>query len=139
MKTSYVVSSGSYSGYRVHAVFESEEDAKAHAAQIGSWADVVDMPYFPTGTRPEMTTIWDVTAQGPDFELDLRARTEPEYDGETAMLRGRRPKVDENTRWVRNGSEKVPFLSCRSLDLEAAKKVVSDRAAQLKAKAAGIA
>lgn len=139
MKSVYAVTSGCYSDYSVHAVFEDKPDAQAHAAQISS-GDVEEMPYYPKGERPEMVTIWTASATGPDFELEMRSHTEPAYDGEVAVLKGKRPKVHESSRYLRlrHGHERVPYLSCTSLDDVAARKAVADRAAQIKAATAGI-
>lgn len=86
MKKVWVVSSGSYSDYRVHAAFATEEQAEA-AAEAADKADgsnytrdyfVEELPWYPKGENPEPITVhrmsavlWDNgTYDTPAYSLD---------------------------------------------------------------------
>lgn len=72
-KTCYAVSSGCYSDYTVHYVFESREDAQAYVDNInepfGESYRVEEMPFWPAGKGPELMEWWRATAEGLEGEI----------------------------------------------------------------------
>lgn len=69
MKTIYAVTSGEYSDWSVHALFESEADAEAHAKKRNEGASssydvagVAEFCFYPEGEQPERLTVYRITA-----------------------------------------------------------------------------
>ena len=91
MKKVWAVSSGSYSDYRVHAIFEDEATADAWAKAIAakdeddySWhsdADTQEFPFIATGTEPKKVLIVDLVQDLWDNgkEADARITERREY------------------------------------------------------------
>ncbi len=74
-KTYYAVSSGCYSDYTVHYVFETREDAQAYVDNInepfGESYRVEEMPFWPAGKGPELMEWWKATAEGLEGEIEV--------------------------------------------------------------------
>lgn len=138
----WAVTTGEYSDYRVNAVFEREEDARAFIdSGFGSdsyGADVTEMPYVPAGVRPRRLTVHCTSAtayrRGKLGDVAVRTYSEVVWDlGDNPAPR--RPRVWEN-RWA-DGSAVSVNAACSNPTL--AEKAVRDRLARLYAEWEGIA
>lgn len=85
----YAVCSGDYEDFGVHAVFESEADAEAHAALIEG-GFVMSQAFYEAGTKPKRITVWHISAHRSDDQggykerESSRAMWDYEYSGPEA-------------------------------------------------------
>lgn len=140
----YALTSGSYSDYQVHCVFEREDDAEA-AAALGGDYEVVGLPLYRAGERPtRVITHWQAEARLYD-ETPLRvegmhthATTHWSWEGEP-QYGPDRPRF--GLLWIPPRSDRAGWWSlsavCRDRDL--ALKSVQDNLAELKARRSGVA
>jgi len=154
VKHIYCVASGCYSDYRVHAVFEREDDAARYAVELSKdrgddegWAlrssdaRVEIMPYYPEGGAPEIVTVYraalllyDDGRVMEDFwpfreTMDVKPQASQEWSHEVVV--GARPVL----RYVRAPiySGKGGRIEGTCLDARALIQAIKDRAAMFKA------
>lgn len=141
----WTVESGSYSDWRIHAVFETKADAKAWAAHLrgmpDSWlsdADVGRLTLVPKGVAPFtettyslMAELWDDGRVGREWS---NVRTESAIDH-----MGERPRPRPRVRYVRAPvhANKGGRIEVEGSDEQAVRKVYSERLAMWKAGAWG--
>lgn len=134
MRTVHALTSGSYSDFRVHAVFEREEDAQA-AVDAGAGDDHQPLTVFGPGGQPRRTVIYRAYAAVGllSHAQNAEPRVVPQvtwiYDGSSPQ----RPQLRESSTTVHLD------LNAEGEDREAALKVVADRYARLVAEREGIA
>jgi hypothetical protein len=141
IQTLWAVTSGEYSDYRVIAMFEREEDARAalEAGLAGDYCpDVTQLPYFPAGVKPRRVTVHRAAAtayrKGKLADVAVRTYSEVEWVfGQNPAPQ--RPRVRES-RWA-NGSAIGVVVECANAEL--AEKALRDRLARLYAEFAGVA
>lgn len=137
----WAATSGSYSDYRICAVFATKRQAEAAvaAAQMAedAWPNpdsVVEFFFYSEGAEPRLltvynrqVTIWD---DGTFEEHDLRIRTEWEYDQLFDRGSDRRPSV----RFVRAPmhNNKGGRLEVRGIDEQAVAQAYSDNLARIR-------
>lgn len=95
----WTVESGSYSDWRIHAVFENEEDAETWAAAIrgeeGGWhsdASVGRLTLVPAGVKPRRITTWEMEAELWDDGRVLNERVHSYTEYPITALHGPPPK-----------------------------------------------
>lgn len=141
MQQVWALSKGSYSDYRVLAIFETEKDAKAalqqnHAITPDEWdqADRIEpMWYYPTGAVPQQVTRYDMNQDlwddGTTGTFHDRSFVEWEYD--MLFYVGARPRVRQVRAPIHKGEG--GRLEVRGTDQQAVRQAFSDHVAMWKA------
>jgi hypothetical protein len=145
MSVIYAISSGSYSDYRVLAVFSSKKVAQETLRRWNgtndSWSSgqVEEFPFYDAVPEPEtvfsmIQELWD---DGTEGRLNERAHTDMPFD----RLFDVPPKGRPSVRFVRAPVHqgKGGRLEVRGTDIKKVQKAFRDRKAQWQATAAGVA
>lgn len=122
----YAVSSGTYSDYTVHELYESREDAEAIAKVFGY--EVEEFDYYPAGSRP---TIYK------SYSARIYKHDTSTYRARAGQLDVRDFNVTEEPK--HNAGEWDAMFYADGPDRERVVKSVTDRYAAWKAQQEGIA
>lgn len=133
-KTVYAISSGDYSDYRVHALFESREDAEAAVQTADRWeaAEVQEFDFYPAGTgtsfrwRTPYEAVVKIAADGTIGEASVRKERGRFLDADwTGKVR------DSHGLFERHRTRLPVTVYAQALTEEAAIKAASERAGQV--------
>lgn len=153
MQTVYAVASGEYSDYRIHALFEVEADAEAHAAKRNEGgsayesASVEEFSFYPAGEQPERLTVFHISAyrsmENP-YKETQRSDVVWSYDYEGDFVSG--SAVPSGTSVLTSGGDPVSTSSwgksynarARGTDPERTRKAFQDAMYRAKAEYEGL-